>query len=90
MTQDEIIAQLHHPETSLPPIYPSNHPNGSNTKSTWTPEELHCIMGCHCFHNYRHIIDTSKDGHLINTGEFPISLGSYTTISKAPHGKSID
>jgi hypothetical protein len=87
MTQDEIIAQLHHPETSLPPIRPSNRPNGSNTKSTWTPEELHCITGCRPFRNYRHIIDASTDGHLIDTGEFPISLGSYTTIPKAPCSK---
>ncbi len=90
MTKDEIIAQLHHPRTSLPPICPSDHPNGSNTKSLWTPEELHCITGCRCFRNYRHIIDASKDGHLIDTGEFPISLGSYTTIPKAPHCKLID
>ncbi len=46
-------------------------------------------MGCHHFCNYRHIIDTSKDGHLINTGEFLVSLGLYITISKAPKGKAI-
>jgi hypothetical protein len=90
MTQDEIIAQLHHPGTSLPPIRPSNHPNRSKTKSTWTPEELYHITGWRCFCNYCHIIDASKDGHLINTGEFPISLGSNTTIPKAPCGKLID
>jgi hypothetical protein len=90
MTQDEIIAHLHHPGTSPPPICPSDCPNGSNTKSKWTPEELHCITGCWCFRNYQHIIVTSKDGHLIDTGEFPLLLGSYTTILKAPCGKSID
>ncbi len=90
MTQDEIIAQLHHPGTSLPPIRRSDRPNGSDTKSTWTPEELHRIMGCRRFRNYRHIIDTTKDGHLLNTGEFLLSLGSYTTIPKAPRGKPID
>jgi hypothetical protein len=47
-------------------------------------------MGCCHFCNYRHIIDGSKDGHLIDTGEFPISLGSYTAIPKAPIGKAID
>ncbi len=56
----------------------------------WTPEELHRITGCRHFRNYRHIIDASKDGHLIDTGEFPISLGLYMTIPKAPRGKSID
>jgi hypothetical protein len=33
---------------------------------------------------------SSKDGHLIDTGEFPISLGLYTTIPKAPRGKAIN
>jgi hypothetical protein len=85
-----MIAQLHHPGTSLPPIRPSDPPNGSDTKSTWTPEELYCITGCCRFCNYRHIIDATKDGHLLDTGEFPISLGSYMTIPKAPRGKPID
>ncbi len=33
---------------------------------------------------------TTKDGILINTGKFPLSLGTYATIPKAPHGKAID
>ncbi len=75
MTKEDIIAQLHHPGTTLPPICPSNHPNGSNIKLLWMPEELHWIKECCCFCNYCHIIDASKDGHLINTSEFLISLG---------------
>jgi hypothetical protein len=51
---------------------------------------LNRITGCHCFCNYCHIINTSKDGHLISTSGFPISLGFYTTIPKAPRGKEID
>ena len=31
-----------------------------------------------------------KDGVLLNTGEFPLSLGTYVTIPKAPCGKVID
>jgi hypothetical protein len=54
------------------------------------PEERHQIMGwCH-FRNYRNIIDASKDRHLIDSSEFLISLGLYTTIPKAPRGKAID
>jgi hypothetical protein len=90
ITQEDIIALLHHPGTTLPPICPSNCPNGYNTKLSWTPEKLHQITGCHCFCNYCHIINASKDGHVINTGEFPISLGLYTVIPKASRGKAID
>jgi hypothetical protein len=92
MTKEDNTALLHHPGTTLPPFRPSNHPNGSNMKSSWMPEaeELHQITGCCCFLNYRHNTSASKDRHLIDTGEFPISLSSYTTIPKAPRGKAID
>ncbi len=32
----------------------------------------------------------TKDGSLLNTGKFPLSLGMYATIPKAPRGKAID
>ena len=42
------------------------------------------------FRNYKHIIQTSLNGEWIDGGEFPLLLDSYTTISKAPHGSTID
>jgi hypothetical protein len=90
MAEDKIVTLLHHPGTGLPSICPCNTPNASKHKTTYTPEELHCLMGCSRFHNYQHIISTSKDGTLLNSGKFPLSLGSYATISKAPRGKPID
>jgi hypothetical protein len=38
----------------------------------------------------RHLISTTKDGWFIDNGEFPVSIGAYTTIPKAPHGILID
>ncbi len=90
MSTDNIVAHLHHPESCLPPIQPCDTPNLSDTKTTYTPEELHPLTGCHRFCNYQHIILTTKDGILINTGKFPLSLGTYATIPKAPCGKAID
>jgi hypothetical protein len=90
MAEDKILMLLHHPGTCLPPIYLCNTPNASENKTTYTPEELHSLTGCRCFRNYQHIIATSKDGTLLNFGEFPLSLGSYATILKAPRGKPID
>jgi hypothetical protein len=90
MSTDDIVTHLHHPESHLPPIRPCDTPNLSDTKSTYTPEELHRLTGCCCFRNYQHIILTTKDGTLINTGEFPLSLGTYATIPNAPRGKAID
>ncbi len=51
-----------------------------------------CIasLGVVIFCNYQHIIFTTKDGTLINTCKFPLSLGTYATIPKAPCGKAID
>jgi hypothetical protein len=53
-------------------------------------EELHYALGCRRFRNYWHIIQTSLDGKWVDGGEFLLSLGSYTTIPKAPRGGSID
>jgi hypothetical protein len=38
----------------------------------------------------RHILQTSLDGQWIDGGEFPVSLGAFTTIPKAPRGKVIN
>ena len=90
MSVEEIRTNLHHPHSRFPPIRPCNTPDASNSKRAFTPEEFHCLTGCCCFWNYQHIISTSNSGILTNTGEFPLSLGTYTTIPKAPRGKPID
>jgi hypothetical protein len=90
MEHDNIIALLHHPATTPPAICPCDTPNASDTKSTWTAEELHRITGCHRFRTYKHLIDSTKDGLFLDNGEFPISIGAYATIPKAPRGKPID
>jgi hypothetical protein len=59
-------------------------------KTHWTSEELHRALGCRCFRNYRHIIQTSLDGEWVDGGKFPLLLGSYATFPKAPRGGSID
>ncbi len=52
-----------------------------------------CVNQCQqggSFRNYKHIIQTSLDGQWIDGGEFPLSLGTFTTIPKAPRGGAID
>ena len=90
MSSDNIVAHLHHPGTNPPAIRPCNTPNASDTKSHFTADELHHLTGCRCFWNYRHLVHASKDGHFPDNGEFPLSIGAYTTIPKAPRGKPID
>jgi hypothetical protein len=53
-------------------------------------EELHRITGCHQFQNFKHLMSVSKDGTFIDTSKFPMSIGAYTTIPKAPWGKPIN
>ena len=36
--------------------------NDSDSKTHWSAEELHCIMGCRKFRNYKHILNVSRDG----------------------------
>ncbi len=49
MSTDNIVARLHHPESHLPPIWPCDTPNLSDTKTAYTPNKLHCLTGCCCF-----------------------------------------
>ena len=90
MSTDAIISSLHHLDTSPPAICPCDTPNASDTKYHFTAEELHCLTGCRWFCNYRRLIHTSKDGQFLDNGKFPVSIGAYTTIPKAPRGKLID
>jgi len=90
MSTEDVVRLLHHPNTSLPDIRPFDTANASDTKVHWTSEEIHRIMGCRKFHNYKHILDVSKDGAWMDGGEFPMSLGSYATIPKAKRGQPLD
>jgi hypothetical protein len=67
MSENEILKELHHSGLSPPPVCQCDTPNASKTKSNWTSEELHKIMGCCGFRNYQHLIATSKDGTFFNS-----------------------
>ncbi len=90
MDEKDIVELHHHPNSSLPLVCLCDTPNPSDKKSHWTAEELHRITGCRHFCNYKHLILVNTDGQYINNVEFPVSLGTYTTIPKAPRGKPID
>jgi hypothetical protein len=62
MSSDEVACLLHHPNISLPDIRPCNTANASDTKTHWSSEEIHRIMGCQKFQNYKHILNVSPDG----------------------------
>lgn len=90
LSQDEVVRLVHRPGSELPPVRPCDRSNGSDTKTHWTSEELHRALGCRRFRNYKHILQTSLDGQWMDGGEFPMSLGSFTSIPKAPRGAAID
>jgi hypothetical protein len=90
MSSKDIVLTLHHLANPPPAIYPCDTPNASDTKSHFTAEELHRLTGCHHFCNYRHLVHISKDGQFLDNGEFPVSIGAYATIPKAPQGKPLD
>jgi hypothetical protein len=81
---------MHHEGVDLPSIHPCDTANRTDTKTHWTSEELHRIMGCRKFQNYKHLILVSRDGESLDGGKFPPSLGSYTTIHKANSGRPLD
>ncbi len=62
MSWDDIACLVHHEGSSFPPVCPCDWANGSNTKTHWTFKELYHALGCRCFWNYKHILQTSLDG----------------------------
>ncbi len=90
LTHEEVVCLVHRPGSALPPVRLCDRSNGSDTKTHWASEELHCALGCRRFRNYKHIIQTSLDGQWIDGGEFPVLLGAFTMIPKAPRGGAID
>ncbi len=90
MSPDEVAWLLHHPNTPLLDVCPCDSANASDTKVHWTSEEIHRIMGCRKFWNYKHILEVSRDGKWMDGGEFSMSLGSYATIPKAKRGQSLN
>jgi len=84
LSQEDDVRLVHRPGSVPPPVRPCDCSNGSDTKTHWTPEELHHALGCRCFRNYKHILQTSLDGQWIDGSKFPVSLGAFTTIPKAP------
>jgi hypothetical protein len=47
-------------------------------------------MGCCRFRNYKHLVAVTKNGRFLDTSKFLASIGTYTTIPKAPQVKPID
>jgi len=90
MSSEDIVLSLHHSDKPPPAIRPCDTPNALDTKHHFTAEELHRLTGCRQFRNYRHLVHTTKDGQFLDNGEFPVSIGAYTTIPKAPRGKPLD
>jgi hypothetical protein len=90
MSCNEVMKHIHHGGSTPPAVCPWNTSYRSDTKLRWSLEELHRIMGCRKFQNYKHIIQVSRDGEWVNNGKFPPSLGSFATIPKARQGKPLN
>ena len=90
MSSEDIRRLLHHPDTSFPDVRLCDTANASDNKTHWSSEEIHRIIGCRKFRNYKHILDISRGGEWIDGGKFPMSLGSFATIPKAKRGKPLD
>ncbi len=71
---DKISKLFHHPGSSLPSVRPCDTANASDTKTHWSAEEIHRIIGCQKFWNNKHILEVSHDGEWIDGGEFLLPL----------------
>jgi hypothetical protein len=87
MSRDEVMSLLHWDGSSLPAVCPSN---ACDTKMRWSAEELHRIMGCCKFCNYKHLLQVSRNNEWVDGGEFPPLLGLFATIPKSKPGLQLD
>jgi hypothetical protein len=90
MSWDEVMSLVHCAGSSRPPICPCNTANASDTKMNWSAKELHRVMGCQKFCNYKHLLQVSCDGEWVDDGKFPPLLGSFATIPKAKWALPLD
>jgi hypothetical protein len=90
MTQDYFLSLVHRKDSTLPPVRPCNMANASNSKTIWSAEDIHHYMGCRKYWNYKHLLQVSNGGNWVDGGEFPPSLGLFSTVSKANQSFLID
>jgi hypothetical protein len=90
MSREEIMSFLHHAGSSLTPIHSCDTANASDTKTHWSAKELHQVMGCQKFCNYKHLLQVNHGGEWVDGGKFLPLLGSFATIPKAKRSLPLD
>ena len=90
MSREDIFKHMHHPGATLTEVHTCDTPTTSDKKTHYSAEEIRRVMGCQKTKNYEQLIRATHEGHYVDVGKFPLSLGSYSTLRKSPHRKSID
>ncbi len=90
MSREDVLQLVHHEGTVMPSVQPCDTANSCDKKTHWTAEELHCTMGCRKFHNYKHLLQVSRDGTWVDGRKFPPALGSFATVPKSNKGRPLD
>ena len=72
----------------MPDIRPCNTNSSLETRRAFDPLKIHSIFECFRFRNPKQITSDADNATLIDTGKPPITLGAFSTISKANEGKS--
>ena len=83
-----LLNKLHGDPTNLPPVRPANTKAPCENRTTFDTLKLHKIFGCRKFRNQKHVTAASSNAKLIQPGELPPTLGSFSTITNPPSGKT--
>eukprot|EP00804_Cyclotella_cryptica_P030273 CCRYP_019237-RA/>CCRYP_019237-RA protein AED:0.06 eAED:0.03 QI:0/0/0/1/0/0/3/0/1322 len=84
-----LLKALHVNPANLPPIPPYATPSAIESRTQFDSLKLHRIFGCRRFRNQAHVTTASLNAKLLDTGEFPPTLGDFATITNPPRGKPI-
>ena len=82
-----MLNKLHLNPANIPDVRPCNTPAACENRTTFDTLKLHKIFGCRRFRNQQHLAQSSANAKLISTGELPVNLGSFATITNPPAGK---
>ena len=76
MSREDILKHMHHPDITLPEVRTCDTPTALDKNTRYSAEVLHCVTGRQKIKIYKQLIRATHEGHYVDVGEFPSSLGS--------------
>jgi hypothetical protein len=84
-----LLTQLHKNPHNLPEVPPAYTLGACEKRTQFDNLKLHKIFDCQKFRSQSHLVTASCNYSLINTGDFPDTLGDFATLTQPARRKPI-